>query len=377
MSACRSGWRRTDSEPGVTGRPLVTVLLTTHNGAAFLPAALAGILRQSFSDFELIAVDDASDDATAGILASCLDPRLRVITSARNLGVVGARNLGFAAVSGRYLALHDHDDLSLPDRLARQVAFLEQHPAIVLAATEVLIRREGHDTTPDHSVAGDPPRLRWNCLTDNPLTYSAVMLRMDAVRKLGEFMRPAFEYADDFDLYHRLLRIGDIARLPEPLVIYRWHAANTTHAAGTRLDHAAARVLHDAYSELLGGNRADEAALVVRHLCNRHAVPDRKTLDFLGDHLQQLLTAFLVRYCTTDAEASAIAAEAGRTWWRLVRTACRSGHPGLMRAYSNHRPLAAGYRPGMGDIAGSLLAGGIRRTGALGRYGTGKLPRWR
>jgi hypothetical protein len=125
--------------------------------------------------------------------------------------------------------------------------------------------------------------------------------------------------------------------------------------------------LCDAYKDLLGGGDFATACLAVRHLCNRHAVPDRQTLDRLGHHLRRLLTAFLVRYCATAAERAAIEAEAGRTWWRVVRAACRKGHPGLMRAYSAHRPLVAGFRATTGDIAGSLLAGTIRRAGLSGK----------
>src|SRR5260370_39420585 len=98
--------------------PRVSVLMTTYNGAAFIRQSINSVLGQSFRDFELIVVDDGSSDTTAAILASYDDQRLRVIRNARNLGIVVARNRGFAAVRGGYVAALDPDDMSSPNRPA-------------------------------------------------------------------------------------------------------------------------------------------------------------------------------------------------------------------------------------------------------------------
>ena len=119
--------------------PTVSVLMTTWNGAAFIAEAIASVLAQSFTDFELIVVDDGSTDETGQVLAGIGDRRLRVLRQAMNGGVVAARNVGFAAARGRYVAALDHDDLSHPQRLARQVAYLEAHTRVVLVATEIEI----------------------------------------------------------------------------------------------------------------------------------------------------------------------------------------------------------------------------------------------
>ena len=119
--------------------PVVSVLMTTFNGAGFIGASIASVLAQSFSDFELIVVDDGSTDTMAQVLAGIGDPRLRVLRQAVNGGVVAARNAGFLAARGRYVAALDHDDLSHPERLARQVAYLDAHPGVVLVATEIEI----------------------------------------------------------------------------------------------------------------------------------------------------------------------------------------------------------------------------------------------
>jgi GT2 family glycosyltransferase len=269
--------------------PVVSVLMTTWNGAAFIAASVRSVLAQSYGDFELIVVDDASTDATPAVLAGFTDPRLRVLRLQANRGVVGARNAGFQLVRGRYVAMLDHDDVSRPERLARQVACLDRHPDIVLVATEVELDTAGRRQRPDHTMGGDTLLLRWLLHVDNPLTWSSVMLRAEAVRRLGCFVCESFALADDFDLYHRLLTIGEIARLEEPLTIYRWHAANTSHAHGPALEAAAIKVLSRAYRPLLGPDSDTAAVLVNRHLSTRAPARDAATLDVIGSILERLL----------------------------------------------------------------------------------------
>jgi glycosyltransferase involved in cell wall biosynthesis len=129
--------------PPARAAKLVSVVMATYNGERFIGAAIDSILAQTHSNFELIVVDDASTDATSGILAAFTDPRLRVIHSPANNGVARARNRGFDCARGDYIALLDHDDLSHPTRLARQVEYLETHPGIVLVGTLTQQLRDG------------------------------------------------------------------------------------------------------------------------------------------------------------------------------------------------------------------------------------------
>jgi glycosyltransferase involved in cell wall biosynthesis len=373
--------------------------MTTFNGAGFIGASIASVLAQSFADFELIVVDDASTDETARVLAGIADSRLRVLRQAANGGVVAARNAGFRAARGRYIAALDHDDLSHPERLARQVAHLDAHPDVVLVATEIEIEEPAgrrnktlplplrawaakptkggggvgeapnacppppvRRHAPDHPTGGDPSLIRWLLHVDNPLTWSSVMFRADAVRRLGAFMRPEFELADDFDLYHRLLTVGDIARLNEVLTIYRWHTRNTTYGREHALNANAAKVLEAAYAPLLGADAADAATLVIRHLSDRKPVPDGATLARLGAHLAHLLATFCAANELNARQRAKLAAVTGTIWWRIVRAAARSGAPGLLRAYRAQPGLADSFQPRRADLAVSALVGLARST---------------
>ena len=340
--------------------PCVSVLMTTYNGAAAIAASIDSILAQSFGDFELIVVDDGSTDETPALLARIGDSRLRVLRTDHTSGIVAARNHGVAAVRGRYIAPMDHDDLSDTERLACQVAFLDANPGVALIATEIRIDQNGRVSPPHHPTVGDALALRWLLLIDNPLTWSSVMFRTEAVQRLGSFLRADYELADDFDFYHRLLGIGDIARLDAVLTTYRYHAANASRARAEAMNANATRVLANAYAPLLGDGAAAAADLVIKHLSDRQPAPDATTLEQIGLVLERLLQRFCETHGLSGAERRRIAALAGEAWWRTARGAIRCGAPGMLRHYWARRLLNADFRPAFGDAATSVATGAAR-----------------
>ena len=337
--------------------PRVSVLMTTYNGADFIARSIDSVLAQTWQDFELLVVDDASTDATPDILHACRDPRLRIVRHEQNRGIVAARNAAFAAASGEFIAALDHDDLSHPERLHRQVTHLEANPNIVLLGTEVRLDSAGLQHHPDHPAASDPLALRWLLLTDNPLTWSSVMFRADAVRRLGTFLRPEFELADDFDFYHRLLTIGEISRLNDVLTTFRFHPASASSHNAARLDDNAARVLAAAYTPWLGADAANAALLAVPHWLNRRPPTDAATLDRLGGILQRLVAGFCAPGNPGSITPDRIAALAGDLWWRTVRGATRAGSPWLLGHRRAYGLLESGVRPSPRDIFVSTAVG--------------------
>lgn len=123
--------------------PVVSVVMSVYNGGPFLTEAIGSILSQSYADFECIIIDDGSTDNSADIIASHRDRRFRVITHAENAGLAARLNEGVAAASGRYVARMDADDISLPDRFARQVEFMQAHPHVGACGTWVEVAGEG------------------------------------------------------------------------------------------------------------------------------------------------------------------------------------------------------------------------------------------
>jgi glycosyltransferase involved in cell wall biosynthesis len=309
--------------------PRVSVIMAAYNAAPYLRQAILSILGQSFADFELIIVDDASTDATAAIAASIADPRLRLLASPANLGAAEARNLGFAAARGAYLAIQDADDISHPTRLARQVEHLDRHPGDVLVASDIRQMHPGGEMIqPRTGGPASPLLLEWMLHLGNPIGFSSVMMRVSALRRLPQFLRETRRYAEDYDLYARLLAHGGLYRLPQPLLIYRVHPGSCSALNHARMVEQTGRVLGDIWArDLIGDdNRAPTADLIARHIAAAITAESPQVLRAVRDALLALSEGFLARHpeCT-PAEQEAVMRHASRLWEGLVRASLRAG----------------------------------------------------
>ncbi|MBN8928172.1 MAG: glycosyltransferase, partial [Rhodospirillales bacterium] len=309
------------------------MLMPAYNAERYIRQSIHSVLSQTFEDFELLVVDDGSTDTTPEILASVRDPRLRVLRNATNLGVVGALNHGMAEARGRLIARLDADDLCHPTRFARQHAFLAARPSILMVGTNMSVLEAGRIRFTRPQADPDPLVLRWMLHLGNPIGHPSMMFRAEAVARFGHYLQEAYRSAEDFDFTHRLLSHGDVAVLPDHLVIYRQHAQNVTRVRRDEMTDRTAAVLRRVHADLLGTDPEDshlarEAGLVATHLVARHPVPDRATLVQLGAHLTRLLDAFARRWNPDERQLARIRATAGRTWWRSAEQAIAGGQVG-------------------------------------------------
>jgi glycosyltransferase involved in cell wall biosynthesis len=201
--------------------PAVTVLLAVFNDDRYLPMAIQSILQQSFDDFELLAIDDGSTDSSGEYLDALRDPRVRVIHNRRNIGLTASLNLGLDASRGGYIARMDADDVCEPDRLQRQVEFLDAHPSVgVLGTSRRLIDEAGAEVAIARAVEGDAA-IRWKCLLGNPFAHPTVMLRRSVLAEHVLLYDESFRTAQDYELWTRLLAHTQGENLAEPLLRYR------------------------------------------------------------------------------------------------------------------------------------------------------------
>lgn len=338
--------------------PTVSVIMAAYNGAALLGETIASLQAQSFADWELIAVDDCSKDDTLAVLRGFGDPRIRVIASDVNGGPVVARNRAFAQVQGRYVAALDQDDICLPERFARQVAFLDAHADTVLVSTAAQLLEEGRVSAGHWPRPLTPGLIDWLMLVSNPIVWSSVMFRADAARRLDPFERPGMRYVEDFDLYHRLRAFGRLAQIDEELVLYRCHAGGASNMFNAMMrDHAAA-LLAERHRALLGEGAPDVAGLLVRHAMEGEPVPDAATLDRLFRGIAALRDAFAAQ---ADPATLALAdREISRLWWKLCRAGVRSGRIALHQALAG-RPQSVSLGDGStADLLVSQAIGGVR-----------------
>ncbi len=307
------------------GGPTVSVVMAAYNGAALIGETLASLAAQTLTDWEAIVVDDCSTDDTRSLVAGWPDPRVRLVALAENGGPVRARNRALAETRGRYVAGLDQDDLCLPDRFARQVAYLDAHPHVALLGTAVDFLKAGRVGPSTYSDTTTPALTGWLSWIGNPLVWSTAMVRGDVARALDPFTRPDILYAEDFDLYHRVRPYGEIARLDQVLLHYRQHEGGASQRFTERMEASATRVLAEAHAAVLGDEAISVARLLVTHHMGGRPVPDRATLRRLGDALATLQAAYLDRHRPSAADRRLIKWETARRWARIGRTGLRAG----------------------------------------------------
>lgn len=341
--------------------PTVSVVMAAYNGAALIGETLESLAVQTMGDFEAIVVDDRSTDDTLAVLRGWPDGRVRVIALEENGGPVRARNRAFAEARGRYIAGLDQDDLCRPERFARQVAYLDANPDVALIGSDTAVLSDGVIRPPRHPANTTPRLTEWLLRIENPLVWSSVMVRGDVARELEPFTRPELLYAEDFDLYHRIARLGRVARVDADLLIYRQHSGGASQRYVTTMTESATRVLAEAYADVLGDDAGEAAALVARNLMGRAPPPDRATLRRLGEVMVTLQEDFFARHACVAHDVRLIRWETARRWAAVARAGLRAGTLTLGDALAVRPPhMGLGYA-GFEELIVARLIGGTRK----------------
>jgi glycosyltransferase involved in cell wall biosynthesis len=210
--------------------PRVTFLMTTWNGAAYLRPAVDSMLAQTSPDFRALVVDDCSSDASPEIVASVDDPRIELVRLDTNRGQTGALNHGLSLVRTEWVARLDQDDLAAPQRLERQLAWIDSHPeAVAVGSWADYVGDDGRklaEFRPPSAHEAVLPQL-YTDLEHNPMVHSAVTFRTDTARAAGGY--PAdLNYAQDTALWLRLAARGQLGNVPEVLTYVRHHPGQTS-----------------------------------------------------------------------------------------------------------------------------------------------------
>jgi glycosyltransferase involved in cell wall biosynthesis len=236
--------------------------MAVHNCAEFVADALGSILSQTFTDFEVIVVDDGSTDDSAGEVERMSDERVSLVRLDRPSGDLAlALSVGVSRSRGEFVARMDADDISYSTRLERQVATMQEHPDLVLLGTWA----DALDRDRNQTMVSRPPCedtairfiLNYRC----PYHHPSVMLRRGALDAAGGY-RTGYLFAEDYDLWRRMLDHGRVGNLPEVLVAQRYYPASSSGRN---------KQLQDAHSDQIGvemvsraiGRRVSEATIQV------------------------------------------------------------------------------------------------------------------
>ncbi|MEM6611256.1 MAG: glycosyltransferase family A protein [Cyanobacteria bacterium P01_C01_bin.72] len=206
--------------------PQVSVVIAAYNLMAYLPETIANVLQQTFSDFEVIVVDDGSTDNTAQWIEQITDPRVRLI-SQENQGLSGACNTGVINARGEYIAFLDADDLWEKTKLAQQVEILDQQPEISIVSTWVTYMNEGGEST-GRIVKPTAEGYIWRQMIEvNQIECgSVIMIRRSCFDEVGLFDTNLKSFVQDWDMWLRLALKYQFRVIPQPLVYYRQRSSS-------------------------------------------------------------------------------------------------------------------------------------------------------
>jgi glycosyltransferase involved in cell wall biosynthesis len=305
--------------------PVISVVMSVHNGEKYLREAVESILNQAFRDFEFIIIDDGSTDCSKEMLEqyAAKDPRIRLI-SREHRGRPKSLNEGIALAKGELIAIMDADDISLPERLVKQSAHLKKHRSCVAVGGYALrIDCDGdpinlwevpvsHEAVDSHHIAGDVAGM----------IHPAVTIRLKALTDIGGYDE-RLSVTQDLDLWLRLAEVGELANLPEVVLKYRVHFASVTMQKRLLQTNAAKQVISEARRrrKLPPGRLQDWSQWV--HM---------PTWKIKEEWVISALKAGNYRTARKHALAIAVAKPFRRERWRLLARTLLAGRPRLSQA---------------------------------------------
>ena len=205
----------------------ISVVTSVYNGESYLRECVDSILNQTFQDFEYIILNNGSTDRTADILEGYSDPRIYIVHQ-ENLGIVQSLNKGVNLSNSGLIARLDADDYSLPHRLEKQIAYMEQHPETILCGTRYkeLVGKKTFSQMVQFVEKDEDIRKYLSYF--NPLSHSTIMFRKKAFLNSGGYNQN-FKYGHDYDLWVRMLKVGKVWNLNEELNVVRLSDQSTSY----------------------------------------------------------------------------------------------------------------------------------------------------
>jgi glycosyltransferase involved in cell wall biosynthesis len=246
--------------------PKVSVIIPTYNRAEYLGDSVRSVLSQTYSDFEVLVIDDGSTDDTAKVIETIRDPRLRYI-SQDNRGRSNARNHALSLAGGKYVTFLDSDDLYLPNKIELQVAYLENHPGVGMVYTSAYCIDEQGEILPHQYIASASGFIYDSIAFFTPvtvilptvMTYKAIMVRV------GNFDENLHRF-EDTDMWRRISKSYRIDAMPEYTCKIRTHKENSLlnqspQLIASALDYYSKKIIHDDVEIRLGIRKKGLAGL--------------------------------------------------------------------------------------------------------------------
>lgn len=296
-------------------KPEISVVLPVFNGQTYLEEAINSVLEQTFSNFELICIDDGSTDAGVLIMDKIGDPRWKLVRHKKQKGLSYSLNEGIRIARGKYVARMDSDDICHPRRFERQVQFLSNAPNVDVLGTWA--RTLGPEREQTWKYPESNARIQAEMLFNSAIVHSSVMLRRERFVRRGIAYATRVQRAQDYELWTRPAAGLRFANLPEVLLTYRLHAKQVGKQFGNQQQQTAALVRERQLRRL--GLRPNRAQL---HLHNEIGSwrfgADEEHLEQIEDWLQSLNKANEI---SQVFEPAALQDALEERWWAACRAA--------------------------------------------------------
>jgi glycosyltransferase involved in cell wall biosynthesis len=235
---------------------LISVVLPAYNAAEYIAQAIESVIRQSWTDWELIIVNDGSRDNTNDIIVSFLkDERIRLVTQ-ENGGVSRARNRGIQLARGNWIAFLDADDIWLPEKLKKQMVVVKKYPEVGVCGTSMeTIGRDSRTihSFPEEDFFGHASRKLVMGSLSFPL--SSGLVRRELFEKTGGFDEQITSFSEDFDFWLRASLISPFYKIGETLIRYRVEIDNTSHRLGDKRRDVVLNVIIRRFMKEYGGSK--------------------------------------------------------------------------------------------------------------------------
>jgi glycosyltransferase involved in cell wall biosynthesis len=223
--------------------PMVSVLLSVYNSEKYVSEAIESILKQTFKNFEFVIIDDASKDSSWNIIEQFSKIDFRIVAVRNSINIGGCQTLirGINYCTGKYIARLDNDDWSYPERLKKQVDYMEAHPDVGVLGSSIDIISESGNIIGRRTYKLTDEEIRKNMFYSSPFAHPVVMFRKSILDQVGPY-DAEFAPADDYELYFRIGKISKFANLSDVLLKYRIISNSMTFTYTKKMELATVKV---------------------------------------------------------------------------------------------------------------------------------------
>jgi len=270
----------------VNSQPLVSVLMPVYNAEKHLREAVDSILNQSYRNVEFVIVNDGSTDGSEDIIRSYTDPRIRLLLNAENKGLIYSLNYGISACQGAYIARMDADDVCMQKRIAEQVAFMEQHPAIgVCGCDYTQFSDEGEQA---FRALSEHDEILSQMIFNSSVVHPSLMLRRAVLQDFDPVFNPGYHHSEDYELWSKLILHTRFSAVHQLLFRYRIHPAQVTQKHSAQQQLSASRVRKELLAKL-GFTYTEQEVELLSQMAAHRLFDKKEQLDLLEQFLKRLI----------------------------------------------------------------------------------------